>query len=135
MWIDLLLAAVVAAVLASFLALGTRFAAPCRKNTPLRSVLGYFLPLLMLSWGGMAAMTTGGGDVWGTLWLVFGLVALGVALLLARPASPREPSAAEERRASRRNKLLDPVWYLYVLGMSVGLLAACVTRIAWVEAA
>ncbi len=135
MFLNLTLALLIASLLTPLLAAAVRWRAPGRTNTPLRSFLGFFVPMFLLAWGGLATVTQTGPETWGALWMLVGGIGVFVAILLADIASPPEPTPREIRRARRRDSLLDPVYFLYMAAVTIGLLTAGVTRIAFAELA
>lgn len=135
MWTDFLVALLVAAVLTPIVAVGVRWRAPGRTNSRVQCLVAFFPALMIVAWGATATVTRGGAETWGLLWLLIGGVATFVGVMLSRPASPAEPSKREERKAHRRGELLDPVYFLYVAAVALGLLAAGVTRFAFADLA
>ena len=135
MFTDLFVAILVALILAPLLAVALRWRAPGRRNTPIRSLLGFFLPTLLMAWGAVGVFARPGLDPWGGVWMILGGMGVFVGVLLADKASPPAPTRKERRRAERRGELLDPVYFLYVAALGVGLLAAGVTRMTFAELA
>lgn len=131
MWFDLLLAVLLALAMAPILSFAVGWRAPGRRDTRLRSLVGFFLPALLLCWGGVATLRSSGAETWGAFWMLLGAVGVVVALLLSNLASPPSPTQREVRRVRRRGELLDPVYFLYIAGVALGVAAAGATRIAF----
>lgn len=131
MILEMLLAAVGAALLSVLLAGVLRGRAPARKNAAWKALAGFFPPLLIVLWSAGVLLTPPGPTRWAAIWLPIGLAALFIAGLLATVASPRKPRKREERQVARSGEPLDPLFVLYSFGVGLAMLAAAVTRGIW----
>jgi Ca2+/Na+ antiporter len=123
-FIDLLFALVIALIL------GSIFCAGCRGYRSGSVLAGYLLVLFIATWAAAIWIQPFGPLLWGVPWLVFFMVGLIVALILASltPPARRPLHATEALEEAREERAVAEVFNVFFWILIVCLLVVIVTR-------